>query len=396
MPKRRLSNWVESFIQYTDHLPSPLLFRKWAAISAVSGVLERKVWVDTFDGLYPNLYVFLVGGPGGGKTVATKIVKNMFRFIDDDCNQFTGSADLTSSALIDSLDNAKRNIIRPQENPSVVSFNALKICSNELSSLLSAYEAAFMGLLTDVYDGDEWSQRRRTKSLEIDIPKPHISIVAATTPSQLNDLLPEGAWEKGFMSRVILVFSAEEMLVSLFKRPANNSKLWNALLRDLKTIAELYGHMRITDEAQEMIDTWHLAGGPPTPKHPKFMYYNKRRSSHLLKLCMISSASVSNELVVTLEHAQQALDWLLEAEHYMSDIFKAMTTGGDSRAIDDTWYYVYELWIKEKEPIKVSRVVQFLRERVPVQHVQHVLDVMEKAGILERQMDGYKPKEKKL
>ena len=68
---RRLGSWIESFLEYTEILPSPPLLRRWAAISYVAAALERKVWVRTMGSdLYPNLYTFLVGPPGVGKGVA--------------------------------------------------------------------------------------------------------------------------------------------------------------------------------------------------------------------------------------------------------------------------------------------------------------------------------------
>src|SRR6267378_5066033 len=66
--RRRLTSWIESFIEHTVNLESAEIYRKWAAISMIAAALEQRVWVDTGSALYPNIYTFLVGHPGIGKS----------------------------------------------------------------------------------------------------------------------------------------------------------------------------------------------------------------------------------------------------------------------------------------------------------------------------------------
>ena len=68
-----MSDWITNFLDYTAAIPSPASFRLWSAITAISGVLERKVWIQTAQSfLYPNLFTLLVGPPATGKTQAIK------------------------------------------------------------------------------------------------------------------------------------------------------------------------------------------------------------------------------------------------------------------------------------------------------------------------------------
>ena len=70
--KRKLSNWIESFLQYTDNTEPPFLFRKWTAISCIASAMQRKCYVEWGTSLifYPNLYVVLVGPSATGKGTA--------------------------------------------------------------------------------------------------------------------------------------------------------------------------------------------------------------------------------------------------------------------------------------------------------------------------------------
>lgn len=377
-------SFINDFFEYTEQLPSPALFRKWAGIALVAGALERKVWVRSLGTpLYPNLYTIFVAPPGVGKTVLTSRIWALWQELED---HHVASSSVTKASLIDELSEAVRNIIRPKENPSVVTFNSLLVSSNELGVLIPGYENDFMNTLTDLYDGHAYSERRRSRDIKVKMEHPQLNLVAATTPSYLNNVLPEGAWDQGFISRVILVYSGETILRPLFADYDEDTKRFDSLARRLRRIGSLYGEMRFTDEAAELITEWHLAKGPPTPDHPRLVHYNTRRTAHLLKLCMVASAARGDTLQVTADHFREALDWLIEVEAYMPDIFKAMKAGGDSKAIEAAWHFTYEHWVKKKEPIPETRLIYFLQERIPAHNVQRVLEVMVKAEILIQQI----------
>src|SRR5437879_4921406 len=62
--QRRLASWIDRFVEETEGLESPEIYRRWAAIVGLGAVLQQKVWVQTSAPLYPNIYAFLVGPPG--------------------------------------------------------------------------------------------------------------------------------------------------------------------------------------------------------------------------------------------------------------------------------------------------------------------------------------------
>lgn len=378
---RLLDNWVDEFFEYTDYLPSPQLFRRWAGIAAVAGALERRVWVHTQgSNLYPNLYTILVAPPGVGKSVVTNLVEKLWQDIPD---HFVAPSNITKAALIDELQSAARTIMRPRDNPPTVTFNSLKILSNELGVLLPAYEGEFMSTLTDLYDGSRYMERRRSsKTGAILIERPQFNLLAATTPGHLNDFLPAGAFDQGFLSRCFLVYSGDMQLRPLFDVAQGSSEKWTALNRDMRRIGSIYGEMRFTPEAAKLITAWHMGGRAPVPGHPKLNNYNTRRTLHLLKLCMVASVSAGDSLSINEEHYNCALNWLLEVESHMPDIFKSMASGGDAKSIEECWYYVFQLFAKTKAPVPEAKVFQFLQERVPAHSVERIVDVMVRAGLL--------------
>jgi hypothetical protein len=391
---RHFPSFIDGFVEYTSSLPSPEIFRRWSAVSAISGALERKVWVQPYPNsqLYPNTYVILVGPPGVGKSVITSQVQRLWKALP---NHHVASSSITKASMMDELNNAKRAIMRPGQDPAFSDFNYLSIISNELGVLIPAYDSDFMSALTDIYDGHGYSERRRSTKIEFKMPDAQFNLLAGTTPSYLAGTLPPGAWDQGFLSRTMLVFSGDSIMRPLFATDAVDEKMFKMLEQDIAVIGNLFGKITFAPEASSLIGEWHLAGGPPAPSHPKLISYNARRTAHLLKLCMIVSASESDELKVTESHFIQALDLMTETESLMPDIFKAMTVGGDQRAIEELWYFCMQTYTREKKPIAEARIYSFLAEKVPAYAVAKILEVVVGAGILEVAEiapKAYKPK----
>src|SRR5215471_3698124 len=357
---RRLGSWIEAYQEYTEVLPSPMIYRKWTAISYVAAALERKVWVRTMgSSLYPNLFTLLVGPPGIGKGQAIYPGEGILREVPD---HIVGPSDITSAALIDALNEASRKIVMIGPTP-YVEFNSLTIISRELGVLIPAWETSLMNNLTDIYDGFPIDHKRRGKDLRIKILSPQINLLGACTPSYLNSVIPQGAWDQGFISRTIMIYAGQRISRDPFSEDANLEflgRLQKDLLHDLKTIAQAYGQLSFTTPAVLAIKAWQKTGYAPEPSHQKLQFYNSRRLAHLLKLCIISSMSRSDDKVITLENYGEAMNWLSEAEGQMPDIFKSMIGGGDSAAMDEAWSFVWNLFSKENKPIAEHRVVHFL------------------------------------
>ena len=397
---RLLQDWVEGFTAATSHLPSPLLFRRWAAISCVAGVLERKTWVRTMNmDLYPNLYVVLTGPPGVGKTVSTAVVEDLWRSMK---GLHIAPKSVSKASLIDSLNDARqeKTYINGSESKHL-RYNSLLVNAGELGVLIPQYDSDFMNILTDIWDGRMYEEKRRGKDLHITIPKPQLNILGATTPSYLNQTLPEGAWDQGFLSRTFLIFSGETTLVDVFNEERPDQDKYFELRSDLRSISEMLGAFSFAPEARAAVSEWHMAGGPPRPDHPKLVHYIIRRTQQLLKLCMVASASRATDRLITGEDYLTALAWLLEAEEAMEQIFKAMAGKGDGKVIEDAWHFLYKVYTARKEPIAEHRLVNFLSEQVPAYNVMRIIEMMERGrqiekGITAGGMPGWIPKGKQL
>lgn len=356
----------------------------------MAAALQRRTWTRTLGSdLYPNLYIALVGPPGSGKTVQSSLVQEMFTELGP--KHFLSPSAMSRASLADALRDAEVRVVEPTWNPPVITFNSLYVVTNELTSLIPQYDNDFMGTLTELYDGKRYQEKKRGNDLDYTLLHPQLNLLASTTPSYLNSIMPEGAWDQGFISRVIMVPSGESGLKELFGEEKKKDNERKALIEDLKKITALYGRMQFLPDAAHAIVAWYKARNPPMPDHPKLQHYNTRRTAHVLKLCQVASAVRGDSLNISLEDYQDALGWLLEAEALMPDIFKGMAQGGDARAMEDCWHYCYQVYVREKKPVSQTRVWNFLSQRVPSQKVEWVIKAMVTSGLLVKELDTYKP-----
>jgi len=377
---RILSDWVGAFENATEFTGTPLRIRRWGAIACLAGALERKVWVRTKrTQFYPGLYTLLISPPGVGKSVILSLVRELWAGLDD---HKLAAPSVSKASLIDELSDAARVLIHPGRNPPTIEFNSLKVLVSELGVFLPEYASDFMNVLTDVYDGYPFKERKRTKNLVIEIPKPQINFLSGTTPSYMNGLLPEGAWDQGFLSRMNLIYAGEITIQSPFDDSEEEPEVFKALRSDLKEIANLYGEVKIPQDVKEAFNDWLFSGLQPVPSHPKLQHYNTRRMGHTLKLLQVAVVNRTNELRAELQDLQRAWDWLFDAESSVPEIFKAMNSGGDSKVMDECWHMLFQYKLRYKKNAPAALVIEFVSRRVPLHNVERLLDLMEKSGLI--------------
>lgn len=368
---RKNSSWIEAFVDSTENLEAPKLFRRWAAIVTLATTLEQRIWLTTSSPIYPNLYVFLIGHPGTGKT---RTIRKAREYVKELPEPHIAPISLTWASLVDALVRNKRMIIRLPEPP--LDYNSMLVAPDELGAFIHKWDNEMIDGLSALYDPDEYGQERRGGDIKIKIKSPQLNILSGATPARLMELMPESAWGQGFTSRSIMVFSDERFIIDDFAGQA--SPIEPGLVNDLKLISMLCGEYRVTEEYRKLILQWREEGENPQPQHPKLTHYNTRRKMQIYKLSLIAAADKSGAPVLTAEDFHRAKGWLEEAEVFMPDIFKAGGGGAESQVMDEIYHFV----LTYGKTVPETKLINFMRERVPAHSVSRVLEIMMRADMI--------------
>lgn len=108
--------------------------------------MERRCWTKILrDPIYPNLFVWLVGIPGTGKSVGISVVQRMIR----NCREFKVAPHrITRAGLEDALLEARKMIKEPGTTmPEPVHFMLAMV--PELGNFIPSHDTEYLNVLTD-------------------------------------------------------------------------------------------------------------------------------------------------------------------------------------------------------------------------------------------------------
>ena len=328
--------------------------------------------METTSPLYPNMYTFLVGEAGLGKSRAITAAANLVREAIPEVNM--GATSMTRASLVDYMVESKRML--PQLPDPAIEYNSMLVVADELSAFMHEYDSGLVAGLVEFYDVNPYSEGRRVAAIRIKLQRPQLSILAGSTPSNLVHTLKDYVWDQGLMSRVFLVFSTEQPMIDTLSAPQKGKP--NHLLHDLKMIFKLQGKFTMTQEFKDAMWHWKLLKLDPAPDHPKLKHYCTRRWAHLLKLSMVASVDRGNSLELTKDDFNTAFGWLIDMESVMPLIFQIGSVAPDSRVMDEVVHFVRH----QKNGISEYKVVNFIRQQVPGYSVKVILDNLVAARLI--------------
>lgn len=329
---RKLSNWLQSYLKYTENSEPPDLYRLWVGISVVAAVLQRKVFLQWEKKTFPNMYIVLVGPSGKcRKGTAMYPGQSLLRGLG-----IKMSADsITREALIKDIREAEETDIDVKSNVINI-HSSLTIFSKELTVFLGFNNAPLMTALTDWYDCDDrWEYR--TKHMGTDeIINVWVNLIGATTPQLIQTALPQDAIGGGLSSRIIFVYEEDKgkIVPAPFLSPFDR-KLREDLEVDLSNLQLMSGEFKITEEFLEFWINWYTEQSKNPPMtDTKFSGYMQRRPHHVLKLSMILSACEDDTLLLDVKHIKEAIKILEQTEIKMPYTFSGMGQSDLSEVTD--------------------------------------------------------------
>lgn len=318
---RKLSDWIDGWVKYTDTTEPPLSYRQWVAISLIAAALQRKVYFDWDNRIYPNFYIVLVGPAGRcRKGTAMKPAETLLRRLAVPMS----SESTTREALIRELREANSSYISEDGIPHF--YSSLTVFSKELAVFLGYSNTTMMEDLADWYDcPDNWRYKTKHQGVD-DIDGVWVNIIGATTPEQLQNTISKDLIGIGLASRMMFVFEQDKgKTVVDPRRTKQDDHLAEVLFEDLRTINMARGEMKITDGWLKRWKEWYPAQG----KHKMFSDdrlagYASRRGTHLQKISMIANVSRDGGMLMDVDDFDRALDIMTTVEKKMKYAFTGL------------------------------------------------------------------------
>ncbi len=208
MSKRNFPDFLSAYLEFSRDGFCPDQFHFWTGISAVSGALERKVWVTRgAKRVFPNTYVLLIARPGVGKSSAGEIGVSLLRRLGTEENRIRFIADQNSQAsFISQFAGFNTFYGGNKEHTHASRYFFASEGSNSLSEIKGG--GSILPVLTDFYDcPSEWN--KNLKMSDERLFNVSCSMLACATFAFLNELIPQREVEGGFASRLMFIVQDE-------------------------------------------------------------------------------------------------------------------------------------------------------------------------------------------
>lgn len=333
-------NLFDKYFTFVENTEAPIVFHRWALISALGAYLGRQFWFPFGDfRIYPNQYIMLMGDPGTRKSSAIKMAKRVLsqagyeKFSAERTSKEKFLLDLEGiegeEGLVKDKNLAMQNLFGDEYETGEP--REVYICADEFNEFVGSGNLEFLSLLGSLWDWDDDSApfRQRLKtSRSVNIFQPTISIMAGNTHAGFAEAFPPQSIGQGFLSRLILVYGESSgKKIAFPEKPSDKLKHELAdMLHAIRT--KVTGEATMSKQAKDMIETIYrtFVG----LEDARFKHYSTRRHAHLLKLCLLcAAASLRTEIKV--EDVLLANTLLAFTEHRMP---QAMGEFGKARNAD--------------------------------------------------------------
>jgi len=266
-----------------------------------------------FPTLYPNLWVVLVAPQGEGhKSSALRIGYKLLTSLPDYVRPRIFAAKLTPEKLVANLavkqldESTLKRPLPPGLPPTYFKEPAIGVLySSELGVLLGRekYNIGFISLLTELYDcHDEWSSETIMRG-DQKLYNVCLTLLGASTPDWMQSMLPQDAFQGGFMSRLLLVTKPVEWNIRIPDPPPAPQGLRGKILEELIDIGQVAGRMQWTQEAKDFFEEWYTSLGEREVVPGPVAAARERMQDHLLRLAILLQLAETKKKLVLEKHS---------------------------------------------------------------------------------------------
>ena len=333
--------------------------------------------------IYPNLYIVLVAGSGKcKKSTSIGVAEYFLNRVTPEIRIFAQKA--TPEALIGALSKLKGD----EENNCMRASSEGIIVADEISTFIdkTSTQNGMIQFLTTLWDSkDEFTYETKSRGKE-KIVNSCVSILGGSTISWIKEAISLTAIGGGFTARIIFVYKENaERFILRTKQSSDAKRQADKIINDLNEVSKLQGPFTPNEDAWQLLENEYQTFMTKNTMHEnKYLSgYANKRTTNLLKLCIVVSASYKDTREITVNDAKTAINILSNAEQYMPKVMMAI-------ASDDTGVahmYVTDI-IKVSYEIERKKLLNMVHHRMNAQTLDSILDTLEQAGIIKCVISG--------
>jgi len=369
---RILPDWLDAYLEYTDNTEPRASYRAWAGVSAIAAALQRKCYLQLgIETFFPNLYIVLVGPPAARKGTAIKPARVLLDMIGIQPAADESSRQKLVTALLD------LGAIHTGNDGTTYIHSSMTIIASELTVFIGYQNIDFLTVLCKWYDCENRFIYDTHNHGKQEVSNVWVNLLGATTPMLIQSSLPPGAIGSGFASRTVFVYEEDKAKVVIEPSLSyTQENLGESLRKDLGDINTLCGRFYYDRDFIKVYGAWRNKAEESTVRvDSRLDYYMQRRHVHLLKLCMIYSASAGDSMKIGVEEFERARNLLEAAERRMAYTFQ----GFGANPLAQTQLLIMKVVAEEKE-ITIRKLMNMFYQDASGKDMSAIIATMEQMG----------------
>ena len=387
--------WLGAYLDLTLLTEQPLAYHFWVGVTILGAALRRNLYMDLGfeDVLYPNHYIFLVGGTGLGKNQAIGVGARLIERANhhptlkrwcldwDQDRRVRVLNETTYEGLIDQVSPGKSEL----DNQFIQRIESVGLLINaEASTVIGKARKdlsdRLISGLTDWYDGKARETAARTAGTRRLGPLA-FSMILGSNEQWITDNIGQSVISGGFTGRTLMVHRVERDRIRYRDIPAahNFDPTIEAALADMMVPwmtmdAPCEAHWSAA--AEVAWERWYIGHRESAPPSPRLDGWWQRKPAHVAKLAMVLLASQIAErdldltgvrsLEVPLELFEKALEILENEQHRIPLLLEHLDAHPDFSRVEWVFERLQGMSAKRKgEPVPHHEVAQSIRHKVP-------------------------------
>jgi hypothetical protein len=390
------SNFFDQYLAYTSGIEPPAVFQRWCAIAGIGALLGRQYYFQHGHfTIYPNTYAMLIGSPGTRKSSAIKLMRSIL--LQSGYTTIAADKSTKEKFLLDLAgeDNGMSSVddILDQNlfgNGDDKSDSEMFIMADEFNDFFGNGNIEFVSLLGTLWDFSGVYRNRIKNGKSVDINNPTVSILGGNTPTGFSLAFPTDILGQGFFSRILLIYGEPNGKRIAFPTRPTDAATAN-LIESLRSIkSTVFGPAQLTRSAERLLEEIYTSN--PTVDDVRFASYSNRRFVHLIKLCLIVSASRASSEIADCD-VIYANTILTHAEQFMPRALGEFGKGKNS----DVTHKVLQVILDAPGVVTMKEIWKHVHADLEkISQLQEILINLQQADKIQTvpQMGGFLPKRK--